>query len=153
MLSIQASDILANVESNKISQEEARATLEQIDALEQNAQHRPTPLWAYVILGALFGVTAAGLILRWTYWWALFTVIIIACIAITVRDHNRNVRPSMKQPIQEDPETNWGSALMPLVFMPIVWLVPEGSVVGATIAGVLSAAVIIVTGYYWEKNR
>ena len=141
------------MESKKISQEEARAALEQIDALEQNAQTKPTPLWAYIILGALFGVTAAGLILRWTYWWALFTVIIIACIAITVRDHNRNVRPSMKQPIQEDPETNWGSVLMPLVFMPIIWLVPEGSVVGATIAGVLSAAVIIVTGYYWEKNR
>ncbi|OHO31594.1 hypothetical protein HMPREF2656_09500 [Corynebacterium sp. HMSC034B08] len=153
MLSIQASDILANVESNKISQEEARATLEQIDMLERDAQHKPTPLWAYVILGTLFGVTAAGLILRWTYWWALFTVIIIACIAITVRDHNRNVRPSMKQPIQEDPETNWGSVLMPLIFMPIIWLVPEGSVAGATIAGVLSAAVIIVTGYYWEKNR
>ena len=153
MLSIQASDILANVESNKISQEEARATLEQIDMLERDALHKPTPLWAYVILGALFGVTAAGLILRWTYWWALFTVIIIACIAITVRDHNRNVRPSMKQPIQEDPETNWGSVLMPLIFMPIIWLVPEGSVAGATIAGVLSAAVIIVTGYYWEKNR
>ncbi|WP_141761060.1 hypothetical protein [Corynebacterium sp. HMSC034B08] len=141
------------MESNKISQEEARATLEQIDMLERDAQHKPTPLWAYVILGTLFGVTAAGLILRWTYWWALFTVIIIACIAITVRDHNRNVRPSMKQPIQEDPETNWGSVLMPLIFMPIIWLVPEGSVAGATIAGVLSAAVIIVTGYYWEKNR
>lgn len=141
------------MENNSISKEEARAALEQIDALEQNAQHKPTPLWAYVILGALFGVTAAGLILRWTYWWALFAVIIIACIAITVRDHNRNVRPSMKQPIQEDPETNWGSVLMPLIFMPIIWLVPEGSVAGATIAGVLSAAVVIVTGYYWEKNR
>lgn len=140
------------MENNSISKEEARAALEQIDALEQNAQHKPTPLWAYVILGALFGVTAAGLILRWTYWWALFAVIIIACIAITVRDHNRNVRPSMKQPIQEDPKTNWGSVL-PLIFMPIIWLVPEGSVVGATIAGVISAAAIIVTGYYWEKNR
>ncbi|MHA6602480.1 hypothetical protein ACX3UO_11335 [Corynebacterium coyleae] len=141
------------MESNGISREEARAALEQIDALEHDVQPRPTPLWAYVILGAAFGVTVAGLLLRWTYWWALFAVLIIACIAIAVRDNNRNVRPSMKQPIQEDPKTNWGSALAPLVFMPIVWLFPEGNVVGATIAGVLSAVAITVTGYYWEKNR
>ena len=141
------------MESKKISQEEARAALEQIDALEQNAQTKPTPLWAYIILGALFGVTAAGLILRWTYWWALFAVIIIACIAITVRDHNRNVRPSMKQPIQEDPETNWGSVLMPLIFMPIIWFVPEGSVVGGVIAGVVTAIVVTAVMIYESRNR
>lgn len=43
MLSIQASDILANVESNKISKEEARAALEQVDGIEQSARKPPTP--------------------------------------------------------------------------------------------------------------
>lgn len=141
------------MESNKISQEEARATLEQIDMLEQDARKPPTPPWAYAILGTSFGVTIAGTIIGWKYWWALFTVIIIACIALAVRDHNRNVRPSMKQPIQEDPKTNWAAALTPAFMMPLIWFVPEGSVVGGVIAGVVTAIVVTAVMIYESRNR
>ncbi|OHO80047.1 hypothetical protein HMPREF2736_08575 [Corynebacterium sp. HMSC036E10] len=148
-----ASDILAGMESNKISKEEARAALEQIDGIEQDARKPPTPPWAYAILGTSFGVTIAGTIIGWKYWWALFTVIIIACIALAVRDHNRNVRPSMKQPIQEDPKTNWAAALTPAFMMPLIWFVPEGSVVGGVIAGVVTAIVVTAVMIYESRNR
>ena len=147
------SDILAGMESNKISKEEARAALEQIDRIEQDARKPPTPPWAYAILGTSFGVTIAGTIIGWKYWWALFTVIIIACIALAVRDHNRNVRPSMKQPIQEDPKTNWAAALTPAFMMPLIWFVPEGSVVGGVIAGVVTAIVVTAVMIYESRNR
>ena len=141
------------MESNKISKEEARAALEQIDRIEQDARKPPTPPWAYAILGTSFGVTIAGTIIGWKYWWALFTVIIIACIALAVRDHNRNVRPSMKQPIQEDPKTNWAAALTPAFMMPLIWFVPEGSVVGGVIAGVVTAIVVTAVMIYESRNR
>ncbi|WP_141761622.1 threonine/serine exporter family protein [Corynebacterium sp. HMSC036E10] len=141
------------MESNKISKEEARAALEQIDGIEQDARKPPTPPWAYAILGTSFGVTIAGTIIGWKYWWALFTVIIIACIALAVRDHNRNVRPSMKQPIQEDPKTNWAAALTPAFMMPLIWFVPEGSVVGGVIAGVVTAIVVTAVMIYESRNR
>ena len=113
----------------------------------------PTPPWAYAILGTSFGVTIAGTIIGWKYWWALFAVIIIACIALAVRDHNRNVRPSMKQPIQEDPKTNWAAALTPAFMMPLIWFVPEGSVVGGVIAGVVTAIVVTAVMIYESRNR
>lgn len=147
------SDILAGMESNKISKEEARAALEQIDGIEQDARKPPTPPWAYAILGTSFGVTIAGTIIGWKYWWALFAVIIIACIALAVREHNRNVRPSMKQPIQEDPKTNWAAALTPAFMMPLIWFVPEGSVVGGVIAGVVTAIVVTAVMIYESRNR
>lgn len=148
-----ASDILAGVESDKISQEEARAALEQIDGIEQDARKPPTPLWAYVILGTSFGVTIASTIIGWKYWWVLFVLIMIACIALAIWDSNRNVRPSMKQPLQEDPKTNWAAALAPAFMMPLIWFVPEGSVVGGIIAGVITAVISTAVMIHESRNR
>lgn len=139
--------------SNQISQEEARAALAHIDDIEHETQRKHTPSWVYALLGTSFGVTIAGTIIGWTYWWVLFAVLIIACIALAVWDHNRNVRPSMKQPIQEDPKTNWVAAFAPMIVMPLTWLVPEGSVVGGVIAGVVVAVVFTAVLIYAEKNR
>ena len=139
--------------SNPISQEEARAALEQIDGIEQDARKPPTPRWVYAILGTSFGVTIAGTIIGWKYWWVLFVLIAIACIAYAVWDNNRNVRPSMKQPIQEDPKTNWAAAIAPALVMPLIWFVPEGSVVGGVIAGVVTTIVFTAVLYYGEKRR
>lgn len=139
--------------SNPISQEEARAALAQIDGIEQKSQRKHTPSWVYALLGTSFGVTVAGMIIGWTYWWVLFVLIFIASIAYAVWDHNRNVRPSMKQPIQEDPKTNWAAAFAPMIVMPLTWLVPEGSVVGGVIAGVVVAVVFTAVLIYGEKNR
>ena len=139
--------------SNPISQEEARAALEQIDGIEQDARKPPTPTWAYALLGTSFGVTVAGMIIGWTYWWVLFVLIIIASIAYAVWDNNRNVRASMKQPIQEDPKTNWPAAFAPVVVMPLTWLVPEGSAIGGVIAGVVVAVVFAAVLIYGEKRR
>ena len=83
----------------------------------------------------------------------LFVLIGIACIALAVWDNNRNVRPSMKQPLQEDPKTNWAAALAPFLIMPLTWIVPEGSVVGGAIAGVVVAIVFTAVMVYAEKNR
>lgn len=141
------------MESNAISQEEARAALEQIDGIEQDSRKPPTPTWAYAILGTSFGVTVAGTIIGWKYWWVLFVLIVIACIELAIWNNNRNVRPSMKQPIQEDPKTNWAAALAPAFIMPLIWLVPEGSVVGGAIAGVVAAIVLTAAMVYAEKNR
>lgn len=139
--------------SNPISQEEARAALEQIDGIEQDARKPPTPTWAYALLGTSFGVTVAGMIIGWTYWWVLFVLIIIASIAYAVWDNNRNVRASMKQPIQEDPKTNWPAAFAPVIVMPLTWLVPEGSAIGGVIAGVVVAVVFTAVLIYGEKRR
>lgn len=139
--------------SNPISQEEARAALAQIDDIEHQSQRKHTPSWVYAVLGTSFGVTVAGTIMQWTYWWVLFAVLIIACITLAVWDHNRNVRPSMKQPIQEDPKTNWPAAFAPVIVMPLIWLIPEGSVIGATIAGVVVAVVFTAVLIYGEKRR
>ncbi|MET3944287.1 hypothetical protein [Corynebacterium mucifaciens] len=139
--------------SNPISQEEARAALAQIDDIEHQSQRKHTPSWVYAVLGTSFGVTVAGTIMQWTYWWVLFAVLIIACITLAVWDHNRNVRPSMKQPIQEDPKTNWPAALAPVIVMPLIWLIPEGSVIGATIAGVVVAVVFTAVLICGEKRR
>ncbi len=139
--------------SNPISQEEARAALEQIDGIEHNTQHKHTPTWVYAVFGASLGVTVAGTIIGWTYWWVLFVLIFIASIAYAVWDNNRNVRPSMKQPIQEDPKTNWAAAIAPFLAMSLTWFVPEGSVIGATIAGVVTAIVFTAVMIYAEKNR
>ena len=138
---------------NNISKEEARAALEQVDGIEQSARKPPTPTWAYAILGISFGITVAGTIIGWKYWWVLFLLIGIACIAYAVWDSNRNVRPSMKQPLQEDPKTNWAAALAPVIIMPLTWFVPEGSVVGGVIAGVVVAVVFTAVLIYGEKNR
>ena len=83
------------MESNKppqtqISKEEARAALEQIDGIEHESQRKHTPAWAYAILGTSFGVTIAGTIIGWKYWWVLFVLIVIACIALVIWDNNRN---------------------------------------------------------------
>lgn len=139
--------------SNPISQEEARAALEQIDGIEQDARKPPTPTWVYAVFGTSLGVTVGGTIIGWTYWWVLFVLIFIASIAYAVWDHNRNVRPSMKQPIQEDPKTNWPAAFAPVIVMPLMWLIPEGSVIGATIAGVVTTIVFTAVLYYGEKRR
>ena len=146
------------MESNKppqdqISREEARAALEQIDGIERGTQRKHTPPWAYAILGTSFGITIAGTIIGWKYWWVLFVLIAIACIALAVWDNNRNVRPSMKQPLQEDPKTNWAAAFAPVIIMPLTWLAPEGSVVGGIIAGVVVAVVSTAVLFYGEKNR
>ena len=139
--------------NNPISQEEARAALAQIDGIEHETQRKHIPTWVYAILGTSVGIMFAGTIIGWKYWWALFAVIIIACIALAVRDHNRNVRPSMKQPIQEDPKTNWAAALTPAFMMPLIWFVPEGSVVGGVIAGVVTAIVVTAVMIYESRNR
>ena len=141
------------MESNAISPEEARAALEQIDGIEHNTQHKRTPPWAYAILGTSIGITIAGMIIGWKHWWVLFMLIFIACSAFAVWDNNRNVRPSMKQPLQEDPKTNWAAALAPFLIMPLTWIVPEGSVVGGAIAGVVVAVVFTAVMVYAEKNR
>ena len=141
------------MESNAISPEEARAALEQIDGIEHESQRKHTPPWAYAILGTSFGITIAGTIIGWKYWWVLFVLIGIACIALAVWDNNRNVRPSMKQPLQEDPKPNWAAALAPFLIMPLTWIVPEGSVVGGAIAGVVVAIVFTAAMVYAEKNR
>ena len=145
------------MESNKppqtqISKEEARAALEQIDGIEHESQRKHTPAWAYAILGTSFGITIAGTIIGWKYWWVLFLLIAVACIALAIWDNNRNVRPSMKQPIQEDPKPNWAAALA-LIVMSLTWFVPEGSVVGGVIAGVVVAVVFTAVMIYSEKNR
>ena len=139
--------------SKPISQEEARAALAQIDGIEHETQRKHIPTWAYAILGTSFGVTIAGTIIGWKYWWVLFVLIAIACIALAVWDNNRNVRPSMKQPIQEDPKTNWAAAIAPALVMPLTWFIPEGSVIGATIAGVVTTIVFTAVLYYGEKRR
>ena len=136
-----------------ISREEARAALEEIDGIEHESQRKHTPAWAYAILGTSFGITIAGTIIGWKYWWVLFVLIVIAYIAYAVWDNNRNVRPSMKQPLQEDPKTNWAAALTPLLIMPLIWFVPEGSVVGGIIAGAVTAVVFTAVMIYSEKNR
>lgn len=136
-----------------VTPEEARATLESVDGIRQNATPRPTPTWAYAILGISFGATVAGTIMQWTYWWVLFAVIIIACIAVAVRDRNRNVRPSMKQPLHDDPKPNWSGVVAPALIMPLIWFVPEGSVVGATVAGIVAAALTTALMVYEEKRR
>lgn len=141
------------MESNGISQEEARAALEQIDGIEHETQRKHTPSWVYAVFGTSLGVTFAGTIIGWTYWWVLFVLIVIASIAYAVWDNNRNVRPSMKQPIQEDPKTNWPAAFAPVIVMPLMWLIPEGSVVGGVIAGVVTAIVFTAVMVYAEKNR
>lgn len=139
--------------SNPISQEEARAALAQIDDIEHKSQRKHTPSWVYAVIGTSLGVTITGTIMQWTYWWVLFVLVVIACIAYAVWDNNRNVRPSMKQPIQEDPKTNWAAALVPALVMPLIWLIPEGSVIGATIAGVVTTIVFTTVLYYGEKRR
>ncbi len=142
------------MESNPISKEEARAALESVDGIEQNTTRRHTPLWAYAILSTCFGVTVAGAIIGWKYWWVLFALIFITCIGFAVWEHNRNVRPSMKQPVPEqDPPMNWAAAIAPALIMPLMWLVPEGSVVGATIAGVVTAILFTAILAYGDKNR
>lgn len=141
------------MESNGISQEEARAALEQIDGIEHETQRKHTPSWVYAVFGTSLGVTFAGTIIGWTYWWVLFVLIVIACIALAIWDNKRNVRPSMKQPIQEDPQTNWAAALAPFLAMSLIWFVPEGSVVGGTIAGVVIAIVFTAVMVYGEKRR
>ena len=142
-----------NASQAQVSQEEARAALEQIDGIEHNTQHKRTPPWAYAILGTSFGITIAGTIIGWKYWWVLFVLIGIACIALAVWDNNRNVRPSMKQPLQEDPKTNWAAALAPAFMMPLIWFVPEGSVVGGVIAGVVTAIVFTAVMIHESRNR
>lgn len=142
-----------NPPQTQITQEEARAALEQIDGIERGTQRKHTPPWAYAILGISFGITIAGLIIQWTYWWVLFVAVMVAAIAFAVWDNNSNVRPSMRQPIQEDPKTNWASALAPVFLMPLIWLVPEGSVVGGTIAGVVVAIVSTAFMVYESKRR
>ena len=142
-----------NPPQTQISREEARAALEQIDGIEHETQRKHTPAWAYAILGTSFGITIAGTIIGWKYWWVLFLIIAVACIALAVWDNNRNVRPSMKQPIQEDPKPNWAAALAPFIVMSLTWFVPEGSVVGGIIAGVVVAVVFTAVMIYSEKNR
>lgn len=142
-----------NTPHTQISPEEARAALEQIDGIEHDTQRKHIPTLVYAILGTSFGITIAGTIIGWKYWWVLFLLIFVACIALAIWDSNRNVRPSMKQPIQEDPQTNWAAALAPLIVMPLTWLVPEGSVVGGIIAGVVTAVVFTAVMVYSEKNR
>ena len=137
----------------QISQEEARAALEQIDGIEHESQRKHTPAWAYAILGTSFGITIAGTIIGWKYWWVLFLLLAVACIALAIWDNKRNVRPSMKQPIQEDPKPNWAAALAPFIVMSLTWFVPEGSVVGGIIAGVVVAVVFTAVMIYSEKNR
>ena len=139
--------------NNPISQEEARAALAQIDGIEQKTQRKHTPPWAYAILGTSIGITIAGTIIGWKYWWVLFLLIMIVCIALAIWDSNRNVRLSMKQPLQEDPKPNWAAALAPAFMMPLIWFVPEGSVVGGVIAGVVTAVVFTAVLIYGEKNR
>ena len=139
--------------SNPISQEEARATLAQIDGIEHETQRKHIPTWVYAILGTSVGIMFAGTIIGWKYWWVLFVLIVIACIALAIWDNKRNVRPSMKQPIQEDPKTNWAAALAPFLAMSLIWFVPEGSVVGGTIAGVVIAIVFTAVMVYGEKRR
>ena len=141
------------MESNKISKEEARAALEQVDGIEQSARKPPTPAWVYAILGTSIGITIAGTIIGWKYWWVLFLLIVVACIALAIWDNNRNVRPSMKQPLQEDPNPNWASALAPVLVFPLTWLVPEGSVVGGTIVGVITAIVFTAVMIHESRNR
>ena len=141
------------MESNAISPEEARAALEQIDGIEQKTQRKHTPPSVYAILGTSFGITVAGTIIGWKYWWVLFLLIMVACIALAIWDSNRNVRPSMKQPLQEDPKPNWAAALAPAFMMPLIWFVPEGSVVGGVIAGVVTAIVFTAVMIHESRNR
>ena len=141
------------MESNAISPEEARAALEQIDGIEQKMQRKHTPPSVYAILGTSFGITVAGTIIGWKYWWVLFLLIMVACIALAIWDSNRNVRPSMKQPLQEDPKPNWAAALAPAFMMPLIWFVPEGSVVGGVIAGVVTAIVFTAVMIHESRNR
>ena len=141
------------MESNAISPEEARAALEQIDGIEQKTQRKQTPPTVYAILGTSFGITVAGTIIGWKYWWVLFLLIMVACIALAIWDSNRNVRPSMKQPLQEDPKPNWAAALAPAFMMPLIWFVPEGSVVGGVIAGVVTAIVFTAVMIHESRNR
>ena len=139
--------------NNPISQEEARAALAQIDGIEHETQRKHIPTWVYAILGTSVGIMFAGTIIGWKYWWVLFLLIAVACIALAIWDNNRNVRPSMKQPIQEDPKPNWAAALAPFIVMSLTWFVPEGSVVGGIIAGVVVAVVFTAVMIYSEKNR
>ena len=137
----------------QISREDARAALEEIDGIEQKTQRKHTPPSVYAILGTSFGITVAGTIIGWKYWWVLFLLIMVACIALAIWDSNRNVRPSMKQPLQEDPKPNWAAALAPAFMMPLIWFVPEGSVVGGVIAGVVTAIVFTAVMIHESRNR
>ena len=83
----------------------------------------------------------------------LFVLIVVAGIALAIWDSNRNVRPSMKQPLQEDPKPNWAAALAPFLVFPLTWLVPEGSVVGGTIAGVITAVIFTAVMIHESRNR
>ena len=139
--------------NNPISQEEARAALAQIDGIEHETQRKHIPTWVYAILGTSVGIMFAGTTIGWKYWWVLFMLIVIACIALAIWDNKRNVRPSMKQPIQEDPKTNWAAALAPFLAMSLTWFVPEGSVVGGVIVGVVTAIVFTAVMVYGEKRR
>lgn len=139
--------------NNPISQEEARAVLAQIDGIEHETQRKHIPTWVYAILGTSVGIMFAGTIIGWKYWWVLFVLIVIACIALAIWDNKRNVRPSMKQPIQEDPKTNWAAAIAPFLAMSPIWFVPEGSVVGGVIVGVVVAIVFTAVMVYGEKRR
>lgn len=139
--------------NNPISQEEARAALAQIDGIEHETQRKHIPTWVYAILGTSVGIMFAGTIIGWKYWWVLFVFIVIACIALAIWDNKRNVRPSMKQPLQEDPQTNWAAAIAPFLAMSLTWFVPEGSVVGGVIVGVVTAIVFTAVMIYAEKNR
>lgn len=141
------------MESNGISQEEARAALAQIDGIEHETQRKHIPTWVYAILGTSVGIMFGGTIIGWKYWWVLFLLLAVACIALAIWDNNRNVRPSMKQPLQEDPKTNWAAALAPMLVFPLTWLVPEGSVVGGIIAGVVTAIVFTAVMIHESRNR
>ena len=138
--------------NNPISQEEARAALAQIDGIEHETQRKHIPTWVYAILGTSVGIMFAGTIIGWKYWWVLFVLIVIACIALAIWDNKRNVRPSMKQPLQEDPQTNWAAAIAPFLAISLTWFVPEGSVVGGVIVGVVTAIVFTAVMIYAEKN-
>ena len=145
--------MLAGMETNNVTPEEARTALESVDGIEQSVKRSPTPLWAYALVGSLFGFTVAMQILGWKYWWAAFILVIVVGVALAVFEHNRAVRPSMKQPLQEDPQPNWVTALAPAAIMPLIWLVHEGSAVGAAIAGVATAVIFTAILYYEGKRR
>lgn len=147
------SDTLADMESNNVTREEARVALESVDGIEQSVRQQPTSLWVYALAGSLFGFTVAMAIIGWKYWWALIILVMVVAIALVIYESKRAVRPSMKQPLQEDPQMNWAAALTPVAVMPLVWLVPEGSTVGAAIAGVATAVLFTAILYYEGKRR
>ncbi|AQQ15959.1 hypothetical protein CGLAU_10055 [Corynebacterium glaucum] len=153
MLSKPESVTLADMESNNVTPEEARVALESVDGIAQSVKRSPTPLWAYALVSSLFGFTVAMTILEWKYWWVAFILMIVVSVALAMYERNRAVRPSMKQPLQEDPQPNWVAAVAPVAILPLIWLVPEGSTVGAAIAGVVTAVVFTAILYYEGKRR